>query len=672
MASPLLRFLIRRRFAVAPGTALLARLGRQAGAGQWMLAEDPLASARAASAGRGEGDAFSRRAAAVIATHVHDGRPPAGAFEALLYLVYRAPGSASVNLYAARAASLLLGRELSEPIWSGLHAAFPHDAEIFQESLRSVIRQRGEAAAGVLLDQRYPPGEDLTPEACIDRARSLDDLRRDEEALALYRRAAEAAPGDLNVQFALAQALERRGSHLGALDIFRGLPGTRASRLGRQALARLARAERYGEAGDRSDIYVPERVISRLAAEAGDVLRSSDGPVVMINANLGPGGAERQFTLTAREATARLEPGRGPQVWVRSLDDRENGDFFLPPLLESGIEVRAYASFDEPVRPRFPPADLALLPPQIRTYSERLAAAFHQARPSVVHIWQEASIASAGLAALRAGVPRIVLNLRTQPLPEKQRDLPFYRPLLRALGESERVCFTINSRRGAQGYARWLDLPEARFQIIYNGAELGEDLPGPGAEDALADFSGHPVIGTVMRFDENKRPLEWIGTAARIHEARPDTRFVMIGQGPLYEEACAERDRLGLGKVLLMPGTRNDVPWWLRRFSLFMLISRIEGLPNAAIEAQLAGCPAVVTEAGGAPEAIEPGLTGLAVPADPYDPAATAAAALSLLADEGRLDDMRRAARAFAQQRFSADHMIEETLKAYFPGRTEA
>jgi glycosyltransferase involved in cell wall biosynthesis len=75
------------------------------------------------------------------------------------------------------------------------------------------------------------------------------------------------------------------------------------------------------------------------------------------------------------------------------------------------------------------------------------------------------------------------------------------------------------------------------------------------------------------------------------------------------------------------------------------------------------GLPVVATAAGGIPEAVEHGVTGLLVPV--RSPVALAQALLELLEDGERRRRLGAAGRARFLERFTADRMVEETLRVY-------
>jgi glycosyltransferase involved in cell wall biosynthesis len=73
-------------------------------------------------------------------------------------------------------------------------------------------------------------------------------------------------------------------------------------------------------------------------------------------------------------------------------------------------------------------------------------------------------------------------------------------------------------------------------------------------------------------------------------------RLIILGDGPLREALEAQRDRLGLGDSVDLPGFVDPFPY-LARAAAFVLSSRWEALPTVVIEALYCGCRVVVTKA---------------------------------------------------------------------------
>jgi len=110
-------------------------------------------------------------------------------------------------------------------------------------------------------------------------------------------------------------------------------------------------------------------------------------------------------------------------------------------------------------------------------------------------------------------------------------------------------------------------------------------------------------------------------------------------------------------------GHRRDMPDVLRSATFAVLPSYAEGMPLALAEAQACGLPCVTTDAPGCREAIVPGVSGELVPV--RDAKALARAIRLLLDSPSRVQEMGRAARAFAEAHFGVDAVVAQTLDAF-------
>jgi glycosyltransferase involved in cell wall biosynthesis len=110
-------------------------------------------------------------------------------------------------------------------------------------------------------------------------------------------------------------------------------------------------------------------------------------------------------------------------------------------------------------------------------------------------------------------------------------------------------------------------------------------------------------------------------------------------------------------------GFREDVPELLHACDLFAMSSHLEGLCTSVMDAMAAGKAVVVAAAGGLPELVEDGKTGLVVP--PKNPEALAKGLLDLLEDRKKREHFGRQAQAHAQKKFGRNAMVEANLAVY-------
>jgi glycosyltransferase involved in cell wall biosynthesis len=106
-----------------------------------------------------------------------------------------------------------------------------------------------------------------------------------------------------------------------------------------------------------------------------------------------------------------------------------------------------------------------------------------------------------------------------------------------------------------------------------------------------------------------------------------------------------------------------DLPPYYRAAAVSVIPSLEEGFGIPAAEAMGCEVAVVASDAGGLPEVVEDGVTGLVVPRG--DPAALARAIGSLLADPDRRREMGQAGRARALRLFDWDRTAEQFEQLY-------
>jgi len=128
----------------------------------------------------------------------------------------------------------------------------------------------------------------------------------------------------------------------------------------------------------------------------------------------------------------------------------------------------------------------------------------------------------------------------------------------------------------------------------------------------------------------------------------------------------------GKGKSLIQDAARRaqvevlfskDLPADLKSAALFIYVTESEGLGSAALLAMAAGVPVLASAAGGLPEVIEDGVTGLLMREN--SSARIADAMLGMLRDRTHLAQLGRNARERVERDFTTEHMVQNTLRVY-------
>ena len=206
-------------------------------------------------------------------------------------------------------------------------------------------------------------------------------------------------------------------------------------------------------------------------------------------------------------------------------------------------------------------------------------------------------------------------------------------------------------------------IPEDDIEVIPNfvDATIYDRSKKPCYKHALLRNDERMVVH-VSNFRPVKRVRDVVRTFARLSRS-VSARLVFIGDGPDRPEAAYEADALGVGDRVLFLGKQDSVAELLACADLMLLTSRSESFGLVALEAMASGVPVVATDTGGLPEVIEHGVTGYLAPVG--DVEAMAEAGVEILSDAGKWNEMSRAARESAVERYGVDVIIPQYEKYY-------
>jgi glycosyltransferase involved in cell wall biosynthesis len=208
-------------------------------------------------------------------------------------------------------------------------------------------------------------------------------------------------------------------------------------------------------------------------------------------------------------------------------------------------------------------------------------------------------------------------------------------------------------------------VPERRLAIVPNAIEL--DSPAPAPHDVRAKLgvsAATPIVGTVARLAAQKAPEVFVRACAIVAKHAPETRFVLVGDGPLLPEIEAEIERLGLTDRLLLLQHCTEGPSIIEQFDVFALSSRYEaGAAFAPMEAMRAGAPVVLTDVTGNRDAVEDGRSGFIVP--PESPEHLAGAINRLLDSAALRAEFSIAASTRLAERFDIRRVADDLLGVY-------
>ena len=174
---------------------------------------------------------------------------------------------------------------------------------------------------------------------------------------------------------------------------------------------------------------------------------------------------------------------------------------------------------------------------------------------------------------------------------------------------------------------------------------------------------GAVTLGVIAQLIQRKGHRHLLAVLPEIVARHPETKVLIFGKGGLRQDLEDEVTRLGLEDRVIFTGFRTDLARWLPCLDMVVHPADMEGLGVSLLQASAAAVPVVATRAGGIPEAVEHGVSGLVV--EPGDNQALSAAILSLLDTPEMRKTMGAAGRMRVGHDFSTTHMVEGNLALY-------
>ena len=340
---------------------------------------------------------------------------------------------------------------------------------------------------------------------------------------------------------------------------------------------------------------------------------------------------------------------QGHEVHFITYDQPVRLGSFRPNVYYHEVRISKYPLFD------YPPYELVL--------ASKMVEVARQQKLDLLHVHYAIPHASSAYTAKRilasSGVYLpVITTLHGTDITLLGKD-PSFEPVISfAINESDAVTAVSSSLRSDTyklfGINCDIDVIP-NFICPQHFANLGSahDRSEFAAEDEA-------LVCHVSNFRPVKRVEDVVRTFARLVEQRP-ARLMMVGDGP--DRPAAERlaRELGLDDKVSFLGKLKNPLEALSIADLFLLPSESESFGLAALEAMACGVPVVASEAGGLPEVIRHGVSGMLAPVGDVDTMGDHAA---FLLDPAHHERFRNQARERAA-RFGIDTVLPAYLEAY-------
>jgi glycosyltransferase involved in cell wall biosynthesis len=205
-----------------------------------------------------------------------------------------------------------------------------------------------------------------------------------------------------------------------------------------------------------------------------------------------------------------------------------------------------------------------------------------------------------------------------------------------------------------------------RFTVLHNAISPDDFY---ATRDPLIIRTEHgaeadtPIVGTFAHLSKKKGYLDLFAAMPAVLREVPKVQFWIVGEGEMWRELHEIAERTGVMNSVRFLGFRRDVADLMSAIDVMALPSCREACALAYVEAALSRKPSIGCRAGGAPESIEDGETGILVPR--HDSNAIAEALLTLLTNRDYAARMGQAAYERALGIFGWDRFMFRLEQVY-------
>jgi glycosyltransferase involved in cell wall biosynthesis len=342
--------------------------------------------------------------------------------------------------------------------------------------------------------------------------------------------------------------------------------------------------------------------------------------------------------------------------------------------LISGSQTGSEGSLVEEARSKGIP--LTIVPHLVRQISPlhdllallKLTQIIRRGQYTIVHTHSSKAGILGRLAARLARTPIIVHTVHGWSFHDYMSPLTrkIYIGLEQRMAKLSDALIVVAEQDIAKGLAAGIGQPN-QYHLIHSSIPLEEFDPAKYNRQEVRQELGlpqdDPVIGNVGRFSPQKNPLVWAQVAGLIGRALPQSRFLLVGDGPLRHELQEKLAQEGIAERTVLTGLRRDVPRLLAAMDIFLLTSLWEGLPRVIPQAMAMRLPIVAARVDGIAEAVQNGVTGYLF--DPDDRNGMAQACVTLINDLAMRQAMGARGRELALKNYDLRHMLTQIDSLY-------
>jgi glycosyltransferase involved in cell wall biosynthesis len=334
----------------------------------------------------------------------------------------------------------------------------------------------------------------------------------------------------------------------------------------------------------------------------------------------------------------------------------------LPPDLTYGRVAQSQVSF----LGKF--ARVVVMAHYMEAQHRAIVAEVREEGGDVIHAhWAIPTGPAAVMAARKLNLPSVITMHGGDVYvnPEQGYDFPtrwYVRPALRWTLRHAGALTAITD--DCRQHALRAGAPADHIRLVFNGTDLRRFSPGENGSRPDSRFGPNMIFACRQLFP--RKGIRFLLEAgAALKPQFPDLKIVVAGDGFERPDLMRLADELGIASDVTFLGwvPNADLPQYYRAAAISVIPSLEEGFGIPAAEAMGCEVAVIASDAGGLPEVVEDGVTGLVVPRG--DARALAQAMGSLLADPQRRRRMGLAGRERALRLFDWDRSAQQFEEIY-------
>jgi glycosyltransferase involved in cell wall biosynthesis len=215
-------------------------------------------------------------------------------------------------------------------------------------------------------------------------------------------------------------------------------------------------------------------------------------------------------------------------------------------------------------------------------------------------------------------------------------------------------------------FISFFQYPEEKISVIRRGVPFSaadRSSVRTALLTSLGLFPGSRIVVHVGNFSPEKNHAFLIDVFSVIRKEDPAVKLLLVGNGEEYtgiENAVKARS---LSDTVFLLGFRSDMENILPAADLFVLCSKVEGVPGVILEAATFGIPSLAVNVGGVAEVVKNGETGFLIQGHQVND--FAAKLLEVVRDPAKLALLGAGAQKFVREEFDPAKNVLQFIKLY-------